>query len=95
MAADSKARISINNPNLIAEEEVTATITVTAENGAQKTYTLKVARGKDPNKVLSTNGYLKTFKSSYGDLSPVFNKEKLTTKLCKTVLSIPKVQRPN
>lgn len=76
VAQDSKARISINNPNLVAEETVTATITVTAENGAQKTYTLKVARGKDPNKILSTNGYLKTFKSSYGDLSPVFNKEK-------------------
>ena len=76
VAQDGKARISINNPNLVAEETVTATITVTAENGAQKTYTLKVARGKDPNKILSTNGYLKTFKSSYGDLSPVFNKEK-------------------
>ncbi len=76
VAQDGKARISINNPSLVAEETVTATITVTAENGAQKTYTLKVARGKDPNKILSTNGYLKTFKSSYGDLSPVFNKEK-------------------
>jgi len=73
---DSKAKVSINgNKGLIAEETKDVTITVTAENGSKKTYTISVSRGKDPNKKLSNNNYLSHLSVSIGILSPVFNKE--------------------
>lgn len=74
-AEDSKAKVTISgNNNLVAEETSDVTITVTAENGSQKTYTIKVTRGKDPNKVLDTNNYLTHLTVSVGILSPVFDK---------------------
>ena len=76
-AEDSKANVSISNPDLVAEETTTVKITVTAENGASKTYTINVKRGKDPNKPLSNNNYLDNLSVSVGMLSPQFNKEKL------------------
>jgi len=74
--ADSKSKVSIaNQNNLIAEETTAVKITVTAENGSSKVYTINVTRGKDPNKVLSTNNYLANLTVSTGQLSPAFNKE--------------------
>lgn len=74
---DSKAKVSISGAEgLIAEETKDVTVTVTAENGTRKTYTIKVTRGKDPNKVLSTNNYLSSITTNQGILSPVFDKEK-------------------
>ncbi len=75
--ADGKARVSISgNSGLISEETSNVSVTVTAENGASKTYTIAVTRGKDPNKVLSTDNYLRKLEPSIGILSPVFDKEK-------------------
>lgn len=76
-AEDSKAKVSIfGNKGLIAEETKDVTITVTAENGSKKTYTISVTRGKDPNKKLSDNNYLSYLNIDIGILSPEFNKEK-------------------
>jgi len=75
---DSKAKVSISNQsNLVAEETTAVKVTVTAENGSTRTYTIYVKRGKDPNKVLSTNNYLSELTVSTGVLSPSFNKEQL------------------
>lgn len=74
---DSKAKVSISGAEgLIAEETKEVTVTVTAENGAKKVYTIRVTRGKDPNKVLSTNNYLSSLTTNLGILSPVFDREK-------------------
>lgn len=76
-AEDSKAKVTVSgNNNLVAEETTPVTITVTAENGSKKTYTINVKRGKDPNKKLSDNNYLTKLNPSIGILSPVFDKEK-------------------
>lgn len=76
VAEDSKASISISgNKDLVAEETKDVTITVTAENGSKKTYTISVTRGKNPNKKLSTNNYLTHLDVSVGILSPVFDKD--------------------
>ena len=75
-AEDNKSKVTVSgNKGLIAEETKTVTITVTAENGSKKTYTINVSRGKDPNKKLSNNNYLTHLNTSIGILSPVFNKE--------------------
>lgn len=75
-AEDAKAKVNISNPDLVAEEVTQVKISVTAENGQTKTYTIDVKRGKDPNKPLSNNNYLDTLQVSTGMLSPEFNKEK-------------------
>lgn len=72
---DGKSHISISDTSLVAEETRSIYITVTAENGAQKTYTINAHRGKDPNKVLSTNNFLSKLNPSSGVLSPGFNRE--------------------
>lgn len=75
--SDSKSRVSITGQNgLIAEEVNDVKIHVTAENGSIKTYVIHVKRGKDPNKVLSTNNYLASLTVSVGLLSPEFDREK-------------------
>jgi len=76
IAEDDKAKVTVSNQNnLIAEETTNVIIKVTAENGSAKVYTIAVTRGKDPNKVLSTNNYLADLQVSSGQLSPIFNKE--------------------
>jgi len=75
---DSNARVSVSGAEgLIAEGTKDVTVIVTAENGARKTYTIRVTRGKDPNKVLATNNYLSNLTVSQGILSPVFDKDKI------------------
>lgn len=76
-AEDAKSKVTISNPDLVAEEVTTVKVTVTAENGATKTYTINVKRGKDPNKPLSNNNYLSDLSVSIGMLSPAFDKDKL------------------
>ena len=75
-AEDSKSKVSISNPDLVAEETTQVKVIVTAENGSSKTYVINVKRGKDPNKKLSNNNYLSNLTASVGMLSPAFNKEK-------------------
>ncbi len=74
-AEDSLAKVSINSPSLVAEKTTNLTVKVTAENGSVKTYTIKVKRGKDPNKPLSNNNYLESLTIDNGELSPAFNKD--------------------
>ena len=70
-AADSKAKVSVNSPNLSVGEN-TVTVTVTAESGAKKTYTIKVTREQDPNYVPADNADLSGIKIDGYVLSPVF-----------------------
>ena len=74
-AADSKAKVSISSPNLTPDGTTNVTVTVTAENGAQKTYTIKVHREKDPNYVASGNNDLAGITVEGFLLSPVFSAE--------------------
>ena len=72
-AADSKAKVSISSPTLTPNGTTNVTITVTAENGAKKTYTIKVHREQDPNYVPSGNNNLSGITVDGFLLSPVFN----------------------
>ncbi len=72
-AADSKAKVSVNSPTLTPDGTTDVTVTVTAESGAKKTYTISVKRAKDPNYVASSNNKLSGIKVDGFLLSPVFN----------------------
>lgn len=72
-AADSTAKVSISSPTLTPDSTTNVTITVTAENGAKKTYTIKVHREKDPNYVASGNNDLSDITVDGFLLSPVFS----------------------
>ncbi len=74
-ANDEKATVTVNNPTLTAGSVTTVSVTVTAEDGSTKTYSIKVQRAKDPNYVASGNNYLSEIKVTEFRLSPVFNKE--------------------
>lgn len=74
-AADGKAKVSINNPTLKPDATTNVTVTVTAENGAKKTYTIKVKREKDPNYVASENNDLSGITVEGFLLSPPFSKD--------------------
>ena len=74
-AADSKAKVSVNSPTLTPNGNTNVTITVTAESGAQKTYTIKVAREQDPNYVPSSNNDLSSISVDGFLLSPAFSAE--------------------
>ena len=71
-AADSKAKVSISSPTLTPNGTTNVTITVTAESGAKKTYTIKVHREQDPNYVPSGNNDLSGITVDGFLLSPVF-----------------------
>ena len=74
-ANDSKAKVSINNPNLTPGGTTNVTVTVTAENGSTKTYTIAVKRAQDPNYVASGNNDLSGITVEGFLLSPVFSAE--------------------
>ena len=48
-AADGKAKVSINNPTLTPGGTTKVTVSVKAENGSIRTYTISVKRAQDPN----------------------------------------------
>ncbi len=75
-AADSKAKVSINSPTLSPNGTTNVTVTVTAENGSTKTYTISVKRAQDPNYVASDNNALSGITVEGFLLSPVFDTEK-------------------
>ncbi len=54
VAEDSKAKVSISGNSLVVGNN-TVSVTVKAENGATKTYTISVAREQDPNYVPSSD----------------------------------------
>jgi hypothetical protein len=72
-AKDSKAKVSINSPTLTPNGTTNVTITVTAENGASKTYTIAVTRAQDPNYEPSGNNKLSGITVNGFLLSPVFS----------------------
>lgn len=72
-AADSKAKVSVNSPNLTPNGTTKVTVTVTAENGAKKTYTISVKRDQDPNYKASNNNKLSGISVEGFLLSPAFN----------------------
>lgn len=74
-AADSKAKVSINSPTLTPNATTNVTITVTAENGSKRTYTIKVKRAKDPNYVPSSNNDLSSITIEGFALSPAFKSD--------------------
>ena len=71
-ANDSKAKVSVNSPNLTPGGTTKVTVTVTAESGAKKTYTISVKRAQDPNYVASNNNDLSGITVDGFLLSPVF-----------------------
>ena len=71
-AEDSKSKVSINSPALKANASTDVTVTVTAETGAKKTYTIRVTRAQDPNYVPSSNANLSGITVEGFLLSPVF-----------------------
>ena len=74
-ANDGKAKVSIDNPELTPNGTTNVTITVTAENGSKKTYTIAVKRAQDPNYVPSSNNALSGITVDGFLLSPVFSPE--------------------
>ena len=75
-ATDSNAEVKVNSPTLTPGKKTNVTVTVTAENGAKKTYTIVVSREADPNYVASGNNKLSGIKVDGFLLSPVFNADK-------------------
>lgn len=74
-AKDSKAKVTVNSPNLTPGGKTNVTVTVKAENGATKTYTIVVTRERDPNYVASDNNKLSGIAVEGFLLSPVFNSD--------------------
>ena len=74
-SVDNKAKVSVHSPNLIPNGTTNVTITVTAENGTKKTYTIAVTRAKDPNYVPSSNNALSGITVDGFLLSPAFTSE--------------------
>ncbi len=71
-AEDGGARVNVYGNNLAVGAN-TVSVTVTAENGGTKTYTIKVTRKQDPNYVASNNATLSALNPSIGQLSPAFS----------------------
>lgn len=71
-AAHPGAQVSVDNPTLSPASNTTVRITVTAENGAEKSYTIKAWRDQDPNYVESSNANLESLSVEGYQLSPAF-----------------------
>lgn len=74
-AKDSNAKVSVNSPTLKPGAVTDVTVTVTAENGDKKVYTISVKRGQDPNYVPSGENTLSGITVEGFLLSPVFDPE--------------------
>lgn len=75
MANHSGAKVSISNPTLAVNDTTTVKVTVTAENGSTKTYTISVSRPQDPNYVKADNNNLESITVEGFYLSPLFTPE--------------------
>ncbi len=75
---DGSAKAEVNSPTLIPGGTTKVTVTVTAENGAERTYTISVKRAQDPNYVPSSNNNLASIEVEGFLLSPVFDPELLS-----------------
>lgn len=74
-AADEKAKVSVDNPTLAAAATTRIAITVTAENGTVRRYTIQATRAQDPNYVKSSNATLQGLSVEGFILSPAFTPE--------------------
>ncbi len=74
-ANDTRAKISIDNPALTVNGTTKVTITVKAENGSTKIYTISVKRAQDPNYVASGENNLSSITVNGFLLSPLFSAE--------------------
>ena len=72
-AEDDGATVTVSNPTLTPNATTSIQITVTAENGTKKVYTISVFRAQDPNYVPSSNADLKSLSVSGYSLSPAFS----------------------
>ncbi len=76
-AADAKAKVSVSGNSLAAGGTTDVAVTVTAESGAKKTYTIRVTRAQDPNYVASGDNALVGLSVEGFLLSPPFEPERL------------------
>lgn len=74
-APANKATVSVYSPTLTPGGTTNVTVTVKAENGATKVYTIAVTREQDPNYVASDNNDLQDIAVEGFLLSPAFNAE--------------------
>lgn len=74
-AEHSGAKVYIENPALAVAATTDVRVTVTAENGAARTYIIHVSRPQDPNYVPSSNANLKGLSVNGYVLSPAFSTE--------------------
>lgn len=72
-ADDESATVSVNSPSLTAGGSTNVTVTVKAENGVTKTYTIRVKREQDPNYVPSANANLSQITVQDYQISPGFS----------------------
>ncbi len=75
-AADGKAKVSISSPDLGPNGVTNVTVTVTAENGSKKVYTIAVTRAQDPNYQPSGNNDLAGIQVDGFLLSPSFSPDR-------------------
>lgn len=75
-AEHAGAKVSISNNSLAPNATTNVIITVTAENGATKTYTIRTARAKDPNYVDSKINTLDSLTVEGFLLSPAFSSDR-------------------
>ncbi len=77
-AAHNGARVSVSDTSVPAGGSRDITITVTAENGATKVYTIHASRGQDPNYVPSGDSSLKRLAVEGYAISPHFSPDALS-----------------
>ncbi len=82
-ASDSKAKVSVSGGSSLKVGKNTVTVTVTAESGAKKTYSIVITKSDDPNKP-SSDSTLKKLTPSTGTLSPKFS-----AKVTKYTVTVP------
>lgn len=80
----AKATVNVSSPTLTPGGTTKVTITVTAENGESKVYTINTFRAQDPNYVESSNNNLSSIKVQGFLLSPAFD-----TKVTEYVVWLP------
>lgn len=72
VARDPNAQVRIGSPQLIPDGVTNVAVTVTAEDGSDRVYTIAVTREDDPNRPLSSENDLKNIVVLNYVLSPAF-----------------------